>query len=103
MAVTFVTPTRRAADRPSVWVLLSYAALSTLVFGRPRSSRSDRSRGHEQGAAKAEIASNRGEDNDGPQLKGERGRGRRAEKPWQIPWAGWKDILWRSYQVVADD
>jgi len=36
-------------------------------------------------------------------LKGERGRGRRAEKPWQIPWAGWKDILWRSYQEVADD
>src|SRR5690348_17335141 len=103
MAVTFATPTRRTVDRPSVWVLLSYAALSTLVFGR---SRSDRSRGHERGAAKAEIASTRRED-DGPQLKGERaderGRGRRAEKPWQIPWAGWKDILWRSYQEVADD
>ena len=22
------------------------------------------------------------------------GRGRHATSPWQIPWAGWKDILW---------
>jgi membrane protein len=27
----------------------------------------------------------------------EPGRGRSATHPLQIPWAGWKDILWRSY------
>src|SRR3954467_6522148 len=31
------------------------------------------------------------------------GRGRRATSPWQIPWAGWKDILWRTYGQIGDD
>jgi membrane protein len=33
----------------------------------------------------------------------ERGRGRRATVPWQIPWPGWKDILWRVYASVNDN
>ena len=33
----------------------------------------------------------------------ERGRGRQARSPWQIPWRGWKDILWRSYKKMNDD
>jgi membrane protein len=33
----------------------------------------------------------------------EQGRGRRATAPWKIPWAGWKDILWRTYQQISDD
>jgi membrane protein len=33
----------------------------------------------------------------------EQGRGRRARAPWQIPWAGWKDILWRVYASVNDN
>jgi Virulence factor BrkB len=33
----------------------------------------------------------------------EQGRGRRAVVPWQIPWAGWKDILWRVYASVNDN
>jgi len=31
------------------------------------------------------------------------GRGRHAEAPWQIPWRGWKDILWRTYQQIGED
>src|SRR5438105_2365264 len=31
------------------------------------------------------------------------GRGRRATSPWQIPWRGWKDILWRTYEEVQED
>jgi membrane protein len=31
------------------------------------------------------------------------GRGRRAKSPLRIPWAGWKDILWRTYQSSNDD
>ena len=31
------------------------------------------------------------------------GRGRHATSPWQIPWAGWKDILWRTYGQIGDD
>ena len=33
----------------------------------------------------------------------EPGRGRRAEAPWQIPWRGWKDVLWRTYQQIGED
>jgi membrane protein len=31
------------------------------------------------------------------------GRGRQANAPWQIPWAGWKDIFWRTYQQLNED
>jgi membrane protein len=31
------------------------------------------------------------------------GRGRHAGSPFQIPWTGWKDILWRTYQEIGDD
>ncbi len=30
-------------------------------------------------------------------------RGRHAEHPLQIPWAGWKDILWRTYREAFAD
>jgi membrane protein len=33
----------------------------------------------------------------------EHGRGRRSRNPFHIPWAGWKDILWRTYQRINDD
>ena len=33
----------------------------------------------------------------------ESGRGRRATAPWEIPWAGWKDIFWRVYASVNDN
>src|SRR5580693_9294413 len=33
----------------------------------------------------------------------EPGRGRRATAPWQIPWAGWRDILWRVYASINDN
>ncbi|MEZ5789049.1 MAG: YihY/virulence factor BrkB family protein [Xanthobacteraceae bacterium] len=33
----------------------------------------------------------------------EHGRGREAIKPWQIPWRGWKDILWRTFEEVQND
>jgi membrane protein len=33
----------------------------------------------------------------------EPGRGRRAASPLQIPGAGWKDILWRTYQEIQND
>jgi membrane protein len=33
----------------------------------------------------------------------EKGRGRRARYFWQIPWRGWKDILWRTYMQFNED
>ncbi len=29
--------------------------------------------------------------------------GRHSKSPLQIPWAGWKDILWRAYQRTGED
>ena len=33
----------------------------------------------------------------------EHGHGRRSRTPFEIPWAGWKDILWRTYERINDD
>jgi membrane protein len=33
----------------------------------------------------------------------EPGRGRHAGSPWQIPWQGWKDIFWRTYEQISED
>ena len=33
----------------------------------------------------------------------ERGRGRQATHPLQIPWRGWYDILWRAYREMNSD
>jgi membrane protein len=33
----------------------------------------------------------------------ETGRGRRAQTPTRIPWRGWKDILWRTYEEISAD
>jgi membrane protein len=33
----------------------------------------------------------------------EHGRGRRARHPFQIPFAGWRDILWRTYAEMNSD
>ena len=33
----------------------------------------------------------------------EHGHGRRSRNPFQIPFAGWKDILWRTYARINDD
>jgi membrane protein len=33
----------------------------------------------------------------------QRGRGRKAEAPTQIPWRGWKDILLRTYNRIFED
>jgi membrane protein len=31
------------------------------------------------------------------------GHGRLSDSPFQIPWAGWKDILWRTYVRTGED
>ncbi len=33
----------------------------------------------------------------------ERGRGRRADTPLDIPWRGWKDVFWRTYGEMSKD
>lgn len=33
----------------------------------------------------------------------EKGRGREADRPWEIPFQGWKDVLWRVFAETNED
>jgi membrane protein len=35
--------------------------------------------------------------------RSESGRGRDAITPWKIPWRGWHDVLWRTYNETMND
>ena len=76
----FVSPTRRAGERRPAWKGL---AGKEHPFGEPQSSDEpydlELRRAHE------------------------RGRGRHATHPLQIPWRGWYDILWRTYREMNSD
>jgi membrane protein len=76
----FVSPARRAGERRSAWKGL---AGKDPPFGEPQSSDEpydlELRRAHE------------------------RGRGRHATHPLQIPWKGWYDILWRTYREMNSD
>ena len=74
-----------ARDRPSLWTAAASAALLAVGFRRRR------------GAIRS-----------GPRPDGMPGRdgaehGRLAATPSEIPARGWKDILWRVYEKIADD
>jgi membrane protein len=46
----------------------------------------------------------RDDEREGSQEEGSKpDRGRRAAVPWHIPWRGWKDILWRTYNQISED
>ena len=119
------------AERLRIWPLLAYGAFVAIAAARRRQGEPTRASGRrEVGREPHPIASpdESGEspaesppatqfdaekrpreqfENDQPvsaQLRRgkEWGRGRRATAPWQIPWAGWKDILWRVYASVND-
>jgi membrane protein len=42
-------------------------------------------------------------DGDFARERSQHGHGRHARSPFSIPWAGWKDILWRTYERSNDD
>lgn len=85
--------------------LLSYALLSIIALARrgPTGRERDISRAGGRPATGA-LGANRSTE---PQVRHARaqdsGRGRQAAAPWQIPWAGWKDIVWRTYQQIGED
>jgi len=101
----------------SVFSLLGYAALAAIAYGwrrrgNPPRQHSESDRGIEHctatGKRPASGAFGTTRSTDEPrelqyQRAQERGRGRRAIAPWQIPWRGWKDILWRTYQQLNED
>lgn len=80
-ALLMVTPLRRPSIKRRWWPRA--ADKNARPFGEPRSSEEPRA---------VELARAQ-----------ERGRGRHATHPLQIPWAGWKDIVWRTYAEMQSD
>jgi membrane protein len=91
-------------QRPS-WPLLLLAAF--FAFRRRKGDEtSGKRQPRQRSPATGAFGSTRSTDE--PQQKqrqraNQPGRGRKAAAPWQIPWTGWKDILWRTYQELSDD
>jgi membrane protein len=80
---------------PERRLLLPLLALSLVAFARRGELRRP-----ERRAAPGPNPQHAGPDEtDAP----ERGHGRRAAAPWEIPWRGWEDILWRTYEGINDN
>src|ERR1700683_4198754 len=91
-------------SRAEYWAFLYAAALLVLltVIPRPSDQRPRGPRGKATGAFGTVRSS------DEPRIVQQKrayepGRGRGAEAPRQIPWRGWIDILWRTYQQIGED
>lgn len=97
---TPITWTNLMPSRP-LWPLLAYGALALAVSLRgspPQGQAATAAPGsRKRGARPREDAAHEERE---PVPASEHGRGRHADTPWQIPWAGWKDILLRAYQDI---
>jgi membrane protein len=88
---------RRQRDKPSL--LLS---LAVLIATATLATQMDRARRGASGAFGTVRASD--EPPEWQQARArEVGRGREATSPWQIPLAGWKDIVWRTWRQISED
>jgi membrane protein len=76
----FVGPPRRGGGRSANWLR---PVDQERPFGEPRSSEEPR-----------DLEFHKAH---------ERGRGRHATHPLEIPWKGWYDILWRTYREMNSD
>lgn len=103
-----------SSSRNGVHPLLGYAGLALFLLARGRSPRA----AHRGGAAdkgkpptgaepRSGAFGTAGSSDEPADKQHERahepGRGRHANTPWQIPWTGWKDILWRTYGQINED
>jgi hypothetical protein len=96
-----------SSRRSGIWPTLGYAALAAILLAIPNKRPSDRSQpADRRRPASGAMGTTRSTDEPREvqhQRAHEPGRGRHASAPWQIPWAGWKDILWRTYQQINED
>jgi hypothetical protein len=99
-----ISPPSPALSRVEYWSFLCAAAMlgaAILIPGRSRGNEAFQH--HSAGGAFGTSRST-----DEPRViqherAEEPGRGRHADAPWQIPFRGWKDILWRTYQQIGED
>ena len=95
----------RGSSKPSLGGLIKSGLLYALLSAIPPAKRAGtvaRPPGA-AGAAQSNRAASRSADLKQEGRAAQDGRGRHARAPWQIPWAGWKDILWRTYARIGND
>ncbi|MDA9393435.1 ribonuclease BN [Bradyrhizobium sp. CCBAU 45394] len=92
-------PARRSGQLDS-WLLIATTAVFVLAaeryFQDPDVVRPGPLQDHRNGEANAPETSP-------ARAAVQPGHGRRAKSPLAIPWAGWKDIFWRTYQRIDND
>jgi membrane protein len=93
-----------ASSKPSLGGLIKSSLIYALLSAIPPAKRSV-TVARPPGAASAARSErpSTGSDVEQGGRPAEEGHGRHASAPWQIPWAGWKDILWRTYARIGDD
>jgi membrane protein len=84
-----------------MWTMVLGWALIRLVVGRNGRSSSSPDMNRSQGGPRESGFG--GKQHAPPDAAQERGRGRHADTPTQIPATGWKDVLWRTYEEVGKD
>jgi|SRR5271166_1079043 len=97
--------------RGLVWPLLAYGALAAIAVARRGGGGASREAGsvqREQRPASPRRLDDRQRRNgrvasEKAERRGQRKPGRRADAPWRIPWAGWKDILRRVYSGISEN
>jgi membrane protein len=93
---------QRPSTTSTMWVMVLGWALIRLLAGGTRPVRS--ASGHRPVGARGDAGSGFGENQHAPpEAVRERGRGREADTPTEIPTKGWKDILWRVYHEFGKD
>jgi membrane protein len=92
----------------TMWAVVLGWALVRLVVGGERSTPTQAGRPSSHPAQARGQARNSDSDfaekqHASPQAAAEKGRGRSADAPTEIPARGWKDILWRTYEEFNKD
>jgi membrane protein len=96
-----VPAARGSVPRPTpLWVVGASALLLALGFGHKPGTPP---RAPQRGPGPHRRSRQRGEDTRNVHRREERGRGRSATTPSEIPARGWKDILVRVYREISDD
>jgi membrane protein len=92
------------AGRRALWPLLAYGVLGAIARGgEARLPRPRRRVAHPAAPQGGRSSSIRQDKCAGEAPARDRGRGRHAAAPWDIPWRGWKDIFWRTYAKINDN
>jgi membrane protein len=90
------------SKRPDLPFWLNIAATALLMFVAPPRHARTRSVGQDERPFGEPQSSEEPYDLEFRRAH-ERGRGRHATHPLQIPWNGWYDILWRTYREMQSD